>query len=331
MVLGMHRSGTSALTRVISLLGADLPRNLMQPNPENEAGYWESGDLMVIHDEILSSGGSYWHDWRAFNPDWYASPAAPIFKQRILDVLRNDFANSRLFVVKAPRICRFWPFWREVLDEFGANPAVVIPVRNPLEVQASLRRRDGFIHAKSCLLWLRHVLDAEKATRDLPRAVVTYDALLADWQSVVAVLGAGLGVSWPRRGALSELEIERFLATQLRHHAVAPEQLAAKAEVVDWVKDAYSALVQMSVAPEHMASMARLDRIGAEFEKASTAFGVALAEGETELAKREAENARLRAENIALQQRIAELSDKQQRLVADAEIAAGRIAHTGFK
>jgi hypothetical protein len=127
-----------------------------------------------------------------------------------------------LFVVKDPRICRFWPFWREVLDEFGAKPAVVIPVRNPLEVMASLRRRDGFIHAKSCLLWLRHVLDAEKATRGLQRAVVTYGALLADWQSVVATLGAGLGVSWPRRGAMAELEIERFLATQLRHHAIAP-------------------------------------------------------------------------------------------------------------
>jgi hypothetical protein len=324
VVLGMHRSGTSALTRVISLLGADLPSNLMRPNPENEAGYWESDDLMVIHDELLASAGSYWHDWRAFNPDWYSSPAAPVFKRRILDVLRKDYASSQLFVVKDPRICRFWPVWREVLDEFGAKPAVVIAVRNPLEVMASLRRR-GFIHAKSCLLWLRHVLDAEKATRGLPRAVVTYDALLADWQSVIATLGAGLGVRWPRRGAMAELEIERFLASQLRHHAVGPEQLAARGEVVDWVKDAYAALVQMSVTPEHKASMARLDRIRAEFEKASTAFGVALAEGETELAKREAENAHLRSESGALQQRVSDLAVEQQRLGADAEIATARL------
>ena len=41
IVLGMHRSGTSALTRVISLLGADLPSSLMPANLSNEAGFFE--------------------------------------------------------------------------------------------------------------------------------------------------------------------------------------------------------------------------------------------------------------------------------------------------
>jgi hypothetical protein len=321
----MHRSGTSALGRVISLLGADLPHSLLPPSATNETGYWESSNLMVLHDEILTSAGSNWHDWRAFNADWYTSPVAPIFKRRILDVLRKDFADSQLFIIKDPRICRFWPLWREILEEFGAKPGVVIPVRNPLEVMASLRRRNGFVPAKSCLLWLRHVVDAERATRGLPRAVVTYDALLADWQSVVATLESGLGMSWPRRGARAELEIERFLATQLRHHTIASQQLAAKAEVVDWVKEAYAALLQLAVTPEHRASMARLDRIGAEFEKASTAFGVVLVEGEEELAKREAENAHLRAESGTLRQRVSDLSDERRRLSDDAEIAANRL------
>jgi hypothetical protein len=91
--------------------------------------------------------------------------------------------------------------------------------------------------------------------------------------------------------------------------------------VVDWVKDAYATLVQLSVTPEHKASMARLDRIGAAFEKASTAFGAALGETEVELAKRAAQNRRLHAENRSLQQRIADLSDGQRWLDADADIA----------
>ena len=186
----------------------------MPANFANEAGYFESNDLMSIHDELLESAGSDWQDWRAFNPDWYTSPEAPAFKERVLGVLRHDYSQSRLFVIKDPRACRFFPFWRDVLEEFGAAPAVAIPVRNPLEVMASLRRRDGFPLAKAALVWLRHVIDAERTTRDLPRAVVTYDALLSDWQGVIASLGAGLGVSWPRRGAATDLEIERFLATQ---------------------------------------------------------------------------------------------------------------------
>ena len=56
LVLGMHRSGTSAVTRIINLLGADLPGNLMSPKDENPEGYWESQELMRLHDQILSLG-----------------------------------------------------------------------------------------------------------------------------------------------------------------------------------------------------------------------------------------------------------------------------------
>jgi hypothetical protein len=319
MVLGMHRSGTSALTRVISLLGAQLPQNLLPPSAANETGYWESSDLKVIHDQVLASGGSDWCDWRAFNPNWYSSPVAPVFRQRILEVLRRDLRDSRLFVIKDPRICRFWPLWQEILEEFGARPGVVIPVRSPLEVMDSLRQRDGFISAKSCLLWLRHVIDAESATRGLSRAVVTYDSLLKDWRSVAEALDTQLGVRWPRRGGIAELEIERFLATRFRHHAIACDQLAARTEVVDWVKEASAALVQMSAAPEHKPSMLQLDRIRAEFEKASMAFGVALADVEAELAKRSG----LLAETQESAEQSHRLSDlERRRTVAEAGHAA---------
>jgi O-antigen biosynthesis protein len=325
----MHRSGTSALTRVINLLGADLPANVMPPNFANEAGYFESNDLMVVHDELLESAGSDWHDWRAFNPDWYTSPDAPAFKERVLGVLRHDYSQSRLFVIKDPRVCRFFPFWRDILEEFGAAPAIAIPVRNPLEVMASLRQRDGFPLAKAALMWLRHVIDAERTTRGLPRAVVTYDALLSDWPGVIASLGTRLGVSWPRRGAATDLEIERFLATKLRHHVEAPDSLMTRTEIVDWVKDAYGALVQLSSTPEHQASKARLDRVGAEFDKASAAFGVILLECERDIAQREAEGAALRARAGALEQRVAALSDMETaaaKLSAELDSAGAAVA-----
>ena len=65
LVLGMHRSGTSALTRMISLLGADLPANLMPAREQNnETGFWESEDVRRINDILLTSMGSAWDDWR---------------------------------------------------------------------------------------------------------------------------------------------------------------------------------------------------------------------------------------------------------------------------
>jgi hypothetical protein len=328
-VLGMHRSGTSALTRLISLLGAELPTNVTPANFANEAGYFESNDLITIHDQLLKSAASDWQDWRAFNPDWYASPAALPFRERVLGVLRHDYSRSRLFVIKDPRVCRFFPFWRDVLEEFGAAPAVAIPVRNPLEVMASLRQRDGFPLAKAALMWLRHVIDAEWTSRDLPRAIVTYDALLSDWQGVIGSLSAGLGVSWPRRGAVTDFEIERSLVGQMRHHMVTTEALAARAEIVDWVKDAYAALIQLSVTPEHQASKARLDHVRAEFDKASAPFGVALVESERDIAQHQAETAQLRAHADTLERRVDALSDMETaaaKLTAELEFAGAALA-----
>ena len=65
LVLGVHRSGTSAVTRVINLLGAALPKNLMPPSPNNnEAGFWEPKNLWLLHDRMLREAGSRWDDWR---------------------------------------------------------------------------------------------------------------------------------------------------------------------------------------------------------------------------------------------------------------------------
>ena len=122
LVLGMHRSGTSALTRVLNLMGADLPKNIMGPGVGNDAGHWESSDLVVIHDDMLAAAGTSWHDWRAVNPDWITSATAESAKQRLLAVIRNDYTGSSLFAVKDPRICRFVMIWFDALRQFGAVP-----------------------------------------------------------------------------------------------------------------------------------------------------------------------------------------------------------------
>jgi hypothetical protein len=279
VVLGMHRSGTSALTRIISLLGADLPKNLDRADSgrAGEAGHWESAKLIDIHDQLLASGGSTWDDWRSFNPDWAASDVAELYKQKLLNVLKQDFRESRFFVIKDPRICRFVPLWLEVLDRFGTTAHVVIPIRNPLEVAASLQRRNGFPPAKSYLLWLRHVLDAEEPTRHMPRAFLAYDALLDNWRGVVANLATQTEIHWPRRSDYTEAEIDRYITAELRHHVAEPAQLATRLDIAGWVKEAYGIFRHMAEEGESDSQLERLDRIRAEFNSASTTFGLVLA------------------------------------------------------
>ncbi len=277
LVLGMHRSGTSALTRVVSLLGADLPRNLI-PGVEgdNAMGFWESADVNRLNTEILASAGSTWDDWRCFNPEWIRSPAKQAFKIRAVELLNVDFSASSLFVLKDPRICRLLPFWLEVLRDLDAEPRCLLPIRNPLEVAASLRRRDGFSTSKSQMLWLRHVVDAEHETRGSKRAILFYDDLLDDWRDTVGEFSRELNVAWPGRSATAEVAIDRFLNHRNRHHALSSENVAHHSDLTQWVKDAYSALKSLRVEAERADAQRHLDEIRSELNRASHALGSVL-------------------------------------------------------
>jgi len=277
LVLGMHRSGTSALTRVISLLGADLPSNLMPAVAgNNETGFWESLDAYALNDDILASAGSSWDDWRRFNSGWNSSPAKQAFQRRAAELLSKDFSESSLFVLKDPRICRLVPFWLEALREFEARPMFVLPVRSPLDVAASLRKRDGFSPAKSHMIWLRYVLDAEYDTRALTRAFVAYDQLIDDWRASVSTLAQTLEFDWPRRSATVDVEIDRFLDHRHRHHISSPQSIAAHPDALAWMTETMASLQRLQAKPYDANALQRLDDVRAEFDRASDALGAVL-------------------------------------------------------
>ena len=46
-------------------------------------------------------------------------------------------------------------------------------------------------------MWLRHVLDAEMATSELPRSVIDWGTFIVDWRLVMARAGEQIGLSWP--------------------------------------------------------------------------------------------------------------------------------------
>ncbi|MEW4568974.1 hypothetical protein AB1L88_14010 [Tautonia sp. JC769] len=332
LVLGMHRSGTSALTRVLSLLGAELPRNLIPAVKEsNELGHWESIDLLAVHDEMLAAVGSSWHDVTAFPEPWGRSDAAGPFRDRILAILGRDHRDAPLFVVKDPRVCRFVPFWLDLIDRFGASPRAIIPLRNPLEVATSLERRDGFPIAKGALLWLRHALDAERATRDRPRSVITYDALLDDWAATAETIRMDLGLgAWPKAPQEAAAEVDAFLSTSHRHHRADRDALRSHPGIPPWVAQAYEALIELS-RDDGPASRDRLDAIRAELAAAEGAFAPLLADldrhragAEDRLQSVEHQAATLEARRITLEGELAaaqEQSAAASRRVAELEAA----------
>jgi hypothetical protein len=275
LVLGMHRSGTSALTRIISLLGAQLPQHLMGPLADNPRGFWESELLAQTHDRFLEDCKSCWDDWRelsleAVNPEKLAQ-----WREKIRAVLLQEFAAAESFVVKEPRICRFAPFFIDILDTMDISTRIVIPFRNPLEVAASLQRRNNFTLEQGIMLWLRHLLDAEAASQKLPRAFLSYDRLLTDWRGAMASISNRTGIQWSRDLEEAANDIESFIAPDLRHHA--HEFSKETSEVAGpWASDVYFALKKLEHHPHDLEATQAIARCRREFEAASVFFSKTL-------------------------------------------------------
>lgn len=270
LVLGMHRSGTSALTRTLSLLGCDLPKTLVGAAPGNDLGHWESAPVCRLNDELLESAGSNWHDFDAVNPDWFRSPKAGEYRERAIATLEDEFAGSWLYVLKDPRINRLAGWWAETIEAAGVRPAILTTLRDPLEVAASLKKRDNFDVARGVLLWLRNTLDAEAQTRGRQRVFITYDALLSDWQGTSDRAAKALDLSWPKRQSAAAPLIDEFLSNKERHHKLNRDASADSAHV--WANEAFLILNRWAAAGETSHDYAALDRIRSRLDEAGHAF-----------------------------------------------------------
>lgn len=278
LIAGMHRSGTSALTRVLSLLGADLPKTLMEGSDANKAsnaqGHWESLAASRLGDLILDSAGI---DWRSPEPvaaSWYSSARYPEMRDRAVDMLHEEFGHSSLFAFKDPRVCKLMPFWLDAIDRAGAKAHIVSISRNPLEVAASLHVRNGMEPMLSELLWLSYVLDTEHGSRGASRCFVRYDNLLENPKSVIGNITDSFGIAWPRQSTQVNASIASFLSPELYHQKRETRRsTGSDTTVAALINEVETVMRRWSARGESPLDHERLDECRAAFESAMLVLG----------------------------------------------------------
>jgi glycosyltransferase involved in cell wall biosynthesis len=225
IVLGMHRAGTSAITRLINLMGAYLaPEEQFLPaTPDNPKGYWERIDVLQLHEFLLEKLNADWHltsaiDLERIDPDVLAT-----FNQRARKILQG-LEGHRPWVMKDPRLCLLLPLWLPLLEA----PICVHVVRHPLATARLLEKRDGFPLHFGLALWEQHAVCALLASSGLPRFAICYEHLIAQPLETVKSLYDSLqrcGATGLRLPA--EREILAFLENDLQHHRASEEDDAA--------------------------------------------------------------------------------------------------------
>jgi glycosyltransferase involved in cell wall biosynthesis len=227
LVLGMHRSGTSALTRCLNLVGMDLGSNLLSPAKMNAKGFWEHGDAVRINEQLLEALGLYWYDLGALPDGWLTSVAADATREEIRTIVKRDFDGVPLWGLKDPRLCRLAPLWIEVLQEMGIRVVSVLMIRSPIEVAESLHRAHDLSLPHGVLLWAQHLAESVLTSDSIPRVMVDYEHLLSEPIEVVSKIGRELALVWPIPPAERGDAVLAFLDAGMRTHkkSVSAEQV----------------------------------------------------------------------------------------------------------
>jgi glycosyltransferase involved in cell wall biosynthesis len=257
LVLGMHRSGTSAVAGTLAQLGVDFTSRLVAASKDNPKGYFEHADIWQQDHEILQALGSTWDDPLPLAPGWEQAEPIKRIHARAQATLSEDFARATLGGIKDPRMCRLVPIWRDWLRQEDRVPLAVLAIRRPAEVIASLAKRDQLTADQSAWVWLRHVLESEQATRDMPRGVVRYENLLSNWRSEMRRLASQLDMEFDFDGAAPR--VEALLDPELRHHRKAVSLSGVSEPMHGWLERAHAALTG-----EDAINTTELDRVATE-------------------------------------------------------------------
>lgn len=249
LILGMHRSGTSALSGALSIAGVyPGPNHALMPASAsiNAKGFWEHQEIVDVHDRLLAALGSSWDDERPLPAAWWQRSDLAGFRDELWTILSRDFSGSPLWLLKDPRLCRLLPLWFELLHDLGAAPCFILCLRHPAEVARSLMRRDAIQDERASMLWLQHLIDSERATRGWPRVVVTYDQLLSDWREVFGRIGSRLPIELKLNEAAIG-KIDMFLEPDLHHHRIKQDETSTNGSLQELAAEVYAGATRVEI------------------------------------------------------------------------------------
>lgn len=234
-IVGMHRSGTSMVTRLLKdcglFLGAE--EELAGPAADNSEGFWENRNFVGLNEEILARFGGTWGEPPALPTRWEFGPAVEPLLGRAGELVAR-FGRHRHWGWKDPRNSLTIPFWRRLI------PALkfVVCVRNPLEVAHSLFVRGDPAGATEFRLWLHYYRQILSTVPPPSRVVTHYHSYFEDAPAELRRVAGWLGLD------PSEETAERaraHVSGALRHHRVTTDELKA-AGASDEVVELYLSL-----------------------------------------------------------------------------------------
>lgn len=247
VVLGMHRSGTSVLTRGLQELGVCLGDDFLGIQPDNPTGYWEDKGIVDLNERLLAAFGLNWESISLIQDTQWEMPEVRALGAEAAAYLQAHFLDYGLWGFKDPRTIRLLPFWRAVLQRLEVDDRYVVAIRNPLAVAASLLKRQSMAPATSHMLSLVYLLPYLHEIAARPFVTVDYDRFVADPGGQLGRVVDGLKIPL-RATAAAKIEhfSRHFLDPGLRHDHFSPFDFDTIPEISPLIREAYLWLHQVA-------------------------------------------------------------------------------------
>jgi hypothetical protein len=241
VVIGMHRSGTSAVARGLAALGVDLGDDFLDAQPENPTGYWEDRRIVELNERVLRLLGLKWDDAARIDVARFSGWRMWRLRRETIRYLRRRFTSQPLWGFKDPRTIRLLPFWLRILHECAVEDSYLLVIRNPASIAASLHARQGMSVDAAQRLWLSYVVPFLDRLDAKPLAVVDYDLLMGDPRGQLERIARNLDLP---AGPNSQVDsfVTEFLDVNLRHTVFSPDAIDASTEAGRLARDAYGVL-----------------------------------------------------------------------------------------
>jgi hypothetical protein len=217
-IIGMHRSGTSMVARLLNRCGLYLgpEERLLGESESNLLGHFEHQGFIEIDDALLAHfGGS------AFAPPklttgWERDPSLAQYVEKA-KILLQTFENRSLWGWKEPRTSLLLPFWKTLIP----NLRFVVCVRNPMEVASSLVTRGNGSFEKGIWLWNEYTQAALRDTENHPRIIIFYEDFFRKPNREILKLANFCGLP----GTGDSIETDIGVSAELRHYEFRIEDL----------------------------------------------------------------------------------------------------------
>jgi hypothetical protein len=233
-IAGMHRSGSSVISRAMTIMGINHTNHLMPAHEDNKKGYWEDEEFIEFNDNLLAKTGQTWYEPKATNHEeieWWASE----LNKEALSLLRKKISNKDHICLKDPRLCNLIPFWKKICDDNKIKMRLIASYRHPIENANSIYKRDKININQGLLLWSAHYINLLSSTSGDQIYFIKYNDILSNpanqIQKISKFLNQPIIID-----ELNKFKIE-FLDHSLRHNTETVDELLVDKEIINLCLD----------------------------------------------------------------------------------------------